>query len=194
MGTNALPCAIIRGVNERRQRVARPIVTGFTILGMLALGSGCDVGPSVGSAQTAIVVAQTAVNVAQTALPGLQTSLPAIQATAQAGATQVAAVLSDPQAINAQLQLVLAGATIVVTPKPPEAARDAVSELAIVGTDTRNTLSQMDPSSRQTTAGIALQLAAQYYPKATIYLALVDSHGGPLLSGSKAPGEDPAFQ
>jgi uncharacterized protein YkwD len=170
------------------------MVAGFTVLGVLVLGSGCDVGPSVGGAQTAIVVAQTAVNVAQTALPGLQTSLPVIQATAQAGATQVAAVLSDPQAINAQLQLVLAGATIVVMPKPPDAARDAVNELAIVGTDTHNTLTQMDPSSRQTTAGIALRLAAQYYPKATIYLALVDSQGGPLLSGSKAPGEDPAFQ
>jgi len=160
----------------------------------LTLGSGCDVGASVGGAQTAVVVAQTAVNAAQTALPGLQTSLPGIQATAQAGATQVAGVLSDPQAINAQLQLLLAGATIVVAPKPPDAARDAVSELAIVGTDSRNTLTQMDPSTRQATAGVALQVAAQYYPKATIYLTLVDSHGGPLLSGQKAPGESPTFQ
>jgi hypothetical protein len=164
------------------------------VLGLLALSSGCDAGPSVGGAQTAIVVAQTAVNVAQTALPALQTSLPGIQATAQAGATQVAAVLSDPQAINAQLQLVLAGATIVVAPKPALAARDAVSELAIVGTDTHNTLTQMDPSTRQATAGVAMHLAAQYYPKATIYLALVDSQSGPLLSGSKAPGADPTFQ
>ena len=107
-----LPCAIIRGVNERRQRVARPLVAGLVVLGTLGAGSGCDAGAQVGSAQTAIVVAQTAVGVAQTALPGLQTSLPGIQATAQAGATQVAAVLSDPQAINAQLQFVLAGATI----------------------------------------------------------------------------------
>jgi hypothetical protein len=164
------------------------------ILGVLVLSSGCDVGASVGGAQTAVVAAQTAVNVAQTALPGLQTSLPGIQATAQAGATQVAAVLSDPQAINTQLQLVLAGATIVVTPKPADAANDAVNELAIVGTDTHGTLTQMNPSTREATAGVALRLAAQYYPKATIYLALVDSQGGPLLSGSKAPGADPLFQ
>jgi hypothetical protein len=163
-------------------------------MGALALSSGCDPGASVGGAQTAVVVAQTAVGVAQTALPALQTSLPGIQATAQAGATQVAAVLSDPQAINAQLQLFLAGATIDLKPTPASAANAEVTQLAITGTDTRNTLAQMDSSTRQAAAGAALQLMAQYYPKATISLTLVDSNGGPLLSGTKAPGGSPAFQ
>jgi len=164
------------------------------ILGALGLSSGCDAGASVGGAQTAVVVAQTAVNVAQTALPALQTSLPGIQATAQAGATQVAAALSDPQAINAQLQLLLAGATIDLKPAPPGATNATVTQLAITGTDTHNTLTQMDSSTRQATAGAALQLMAQYYPKATISLALVDAQGGPLLNGTKAPGENPTFQ
>jgi hypothetical protein len=164
------------------------------ILGTLALSSGCDPGASIGGAQTAVVVAQTAVGVAQTALPALQTSLPGIQATAQAGATQVAAVLSDPQAINAQLQLLLAGATIDVKPTPAGAANAAVMELAITATDTRNTLAPMDSNTRQATASAAMQLLAQYYPKATISLKLVDGKGGPLLSGTKAPGESPAFQ
>jgi hypothetical protein len=164
------------------------------VLGVLTLSSGCDAGPSVGGAQTAIVVAQTAVNVAQTALPGLQTSLPGIQATAQAGATQVAAVLSDPQAINAQLQLLLAGATVDVKPTPAGAPNAAVTALAITGTDTHNTLAQMDSATRQAAAGAALLLVAQYYPKATISLMLVDNQGASLLSGTKAPGENPTFQ
>jgi len=75
-------------VNERRQRVARPFVTGLAVLGALGLTSGCDAGASVGGAQTAIVVAQTAVGVAQTAIPAMQTNLPALQATAQAGASE----------------------------------------------------------------------------------------------------------
>ena len=170
------------------------MVAGFVVLGALALNSGCDIGASVGGTQTAVVVAQTAVGIAQTALPGLQTSLPGIQATAQAGATQVAAVLSDPQAINAQLQLLLAGATIDARPTPAGVANDAVTELAITATDTRNTLAPMDSTTRQATAGAALLLVAQYYPKATISLTLLDSKGGPLLSGTKAPGESPAFQ
>ena len=170
------------------------MVAGLMVLGVLALGSGCDAGASVGSAQTAVVVAQTAVNVAQTALPGLQTSLPGIQATAQAGATQVAAVLSDPQAISAQLQLVLAGATIELNPTPVGVANSAVTALAITGTDTHSTLAQMDSATRQATASAALVLVAQYYPNATLSLTLVDSQGGPLLSGTKAPGGAPAFQ
>ena len=170
------------------------MVTGLVVLGALALSSGCDVGASVGGAQTAVVVAQTAVGVAQTALPAMQTSLPGIQATAQAGATMVAAVMSDPQAINAQLQVLLAGATVEVKPTPAGATGDAVEQLAITGTDTRNSLTQMDSNTRQATAGAALLLVGQYYPKATISLTLVDTKGGPLLSGTKAPGEGPSFQ
>jgi hypothetical protein len=181
-------------VHERRQRATRPLFTGLLILSVLGLNSGCDVGASVGGAQTAVVVAQTAVNVAQTALPAMQTSLPGIQATAQAGATMVAAVLSDPQAINAQLQVVLAGAAVEVKPTPADAANDAVTHLDITGTDTRGTLAQMDANTRQGTAGAALLLVSQYYPTATISLALIDGKGGPLLSGTKAPGQGPAFQ
>jgi len=174
--------------------MARPVVTGLVILSALAFSSGCDVGASVGGAQTAVTTAQTAVGVAQTALPALQTSLPGIQATAQAGATQVAAVLSDPQAINTQLQVLLAGATVVVKPIPADATGSAVTQLDITGTDTRGTLAPMDANARQATAGAALLLVGQYYPRATISLTLIDSKGGPLLSGTKAPGEGPAFQ
>jgi hypothetical protein len=174
--------------------VTRPLVTGLVILGALTLNSGCDVGASVGGAQTAVTAAQTAVGVAQTALPALQTSLPGIQATAQAGATQVAAVLSDPQAINTQLQVLLAGATVVVKPTPADATGSDVTQLDITATDTRGTLAPMDASARQATAGAALLLVGQYYPKAAISLTLVDPKGGPILSGTKAPGEGPAFQ
>jgi hypothetical protein len=174
--------------------VSRPLGTGLLILGALALSSGCDVGGSVGGAQTAVVGAKTAVDLAQTALPAMQTSLPGIQATAQAGATMVVAVLSDPQAINTQLQVVLAGASIDLKRTPAVSANDAVTQLTITATDTRGTLTQMDATTRQATAEAALLLMSQYYPNATISLTLVDSQGGPLLSGTKAPGQGPAFQ
>jgi hypothetical protein len=170
------------------------MATGLVVLGTLALSSGCDVRAPVGGAQTAVTAAQTAVGGAQTALPALQTSLPGIQATAQVSATQIAGVFSDPQAINTQLQVLLAGATIDVKPTPAGAANDAVTELSISAADTRGTLAQMDSSTRQATAGAALLLVGQYYPKATISLTLVDSKGAQLLSGTKAPGGAPAFQ
>ncbi|MDQ6673602.1 MAG: hypothetical protein M3069_23150 [Chloroflexota bacterium] len=181
-------------MNEPRQRTACPLVTGLVVLSALAISSGCDAAASVGGAQTAVTVAQTAVGRAQTVLPAVQTSLPGLQATAQAGATQVAAVVSDPQAVNAQLQVLLAGATVVVNPTPAGAKGGAVTRLDISGSDTRGTLGSMDPSARQAAAGAALLLMGQYYPNAAISLTLVDSKGGPLLSGTKAPGEGPSFQ
>ncbi|MGI9149321.1 MAG: hypothetical protein ACR2IK_22690 [Chloroflexota bacterium] len=181
-------------MNEPRQRTALPILSGLLVLSALALVSGCDAGASVSSVQTAASVAHTAVGVAQTALPAVQTRLPGIQATAQAGATQVVEVLSDPQVINAQLQVVLVGATIVVTPTPRGAANDGVTQLAITATDTRGMLAQMDTTTRQASAGGALRLAAQYYPRAVVSLSLFTNTGGPLLSGTKAPGQEPAFQ
>jgi hypothetical protein len=181
-------------VNEPRQRTVRPLVAGLVVVSVLALSSGCDVGGSIGGAQTAVTVAQTAVGVAQTALPALQTSLPGIESTAQAGATQVAAALSDPQAVNGQLQVLLAGATVVLEPTPANATGGAVTHLEITGTDTRGTLAAMDASTRQATAGAALLLVGQYYPSATISLTLLDPQGVPLLSGTKAPGEGPTFQ
>jgi hypothetical protein len=144
--------------------------------------------------QTAVAVGQTAVGVAQTALPAIQTSLPGMQATAQAGATLVAAVMSDPQAINTQLQVVLGGATLHLAPTPADVANDAVTQLEITGTDTRNSLAQMDSAAREATAGAALRLVGQYYPNARISLTLSDSKGQPLLSGTLAPGEGPEFQ
>src|SRR5947199_67609 len=81
---------------------------------LLTLVGGCQAGSSIESAQTAIAVAQTA-------LPGLQTALPGVQATAQAGATLISGVLSDPLAINAQLQALLAGVTIDARTTPDDA-------------------------------------------------------------------------
>jgi len=170
------------------------VLTGLLILSALGLSSGCDTGTSAGGAQTAVTVAQSAVGVAQTALPAVQTSLPGMQATAQAAATQVAAVISDPQAVNGQLQVLLAGATVVVKPTPPDATGGNVARLEITGTDSRGTLSPMDPAARQAAAGAALLLMGQYYPNATISIGLVDSTGAALLSGTKAPGQAPAFQ
>ena len=171
-------------MNERRQRVAPAFGTGIVALGLLMLVGGCQAGSSVEGAQTAIAVAQTA-------LPGLQTALPGVQATAQAGATLISGVLSDPLAINAQLQALLAGVTIDARTTPDGAANDTVSQVNVTGTDARGTFAQLEPLARQATATGALMLIGQYYPNATISLTVVDGGGGTLVSGSKSPGGAP---
>jgi hypothetical protein len=174
-------------VNERRQRVAPALGTGIVALGLLALGGGCQAGSSIQGAQTAIAGAQTA-------LPDFQTALPGFQATAQAGATLVSGALSDPQAVNAQLQLLLAGVTIDARTTPEGAANDAVSQVNVTGTDTRGTFTQLDARARQATAAGALVLLGQYYPNATVTLMVVDGAGATLAGGSKSPGQSPAVQ
>ena len=173
-------------MNERRQRVVRALGTGIVTLGLLTLVGGCQAGSSVESAQTAITMAQTA-------LPGLQTSLPGVQATAQAGATLISSVLSDPLAINAQLQALLAGVTIDAKTTPDGAANDAVSQVSVTGTDARGTFAQMDARARGATTMGALLLVGQYYPNATVSLTVLDGSGGTLASGSKAPGQGPVI-
>jgi hypothetical protein len=174
-------------VNERRQRVARALGAGLVAFGLLMVAAGCQVGSSVEGAQTAIAVAQTA-------LPGLQTALPGVQATAQAGATLVSAVLSDPQAISAQVQAVLAGVTVDARTTPDGVANDAVTQVSVTGTDARGTFAQEDARTRQATATGALLLLGQYYPNATIALKVVDDAGVALVSGSKSPGQAPSAQ
>ena len=167
--------------------MARALGSSLLALGLLMLAGGCQAASTVESAQTAIAGAQTA-------LPGLQTALPGVQATAQAGATLVSGVLSDPQAISSQLQALLAGVTIEATTTPDGAANDAVSQVSVTGTDTRGTFAQMDARARQATATGALLLLGQYYPNASIALTVVDGTGGSLISGSKSPGQAPLVQ
>jgi hypothetical protein len=174
-------------VNERRQRVALALGTGLVALGLLTLAGGCQAGSSVQGAQTAIAVAQTT-------LPGLQTALPGVQATAQAGATLVSGVLSDPRLIDTQLQALLAGVTIDATMTPESAANDAVTQVSVTGTDARGTFAQMDPRARQATATGALVLLGQYFPNATIALTVVDGAGEALVAGRKSPGQAASVQ
>jgi hypothetical protein len=188
-------------VNESRQRALGALSTSAVALGLLIFNSACDISPSIQSAQTAVTGAQTAVTGAQTAVsavqtlvPGAQTALPGLQATIQAGATSVAGALADPQTVATQLQALLAGASIDLKATPAGASNDAVTQVAITGTDTRGTFGQLDPSTRQATAGAALQIGGQYFPNATISLSVVDSTGNSLLSGSKAPGQAPSIQ
>jgi hypothetical protein len=138
--------------------------------------------------------AQTAVAAAQTALPGLQTALPGVQATAQAGATLVTGVLADPQAISIQLKALLAGSTIDIQTTPTGVPNDQVTRVTVSGTDTQGTFAQVDARGRQAAMVAALLLLGQYYPNASASLSVVDSAGGALVSGSKAPGESPLLQ
>lgn len=170
-----------------RQRAVHAFLTGLGTLVVLAIGVACD-------ARTSVEGAQTAVAVAQTALPALQTAVPGVQATAQAGATLVTGVLSDPVAINAQLQVLLAGSTVDLKTTPPGVANDAVTQLEITGTDTRGTFAQLDERARQAAGGAAMLLAAQYFPNASVALSVVDSSGASIFSGTKALGEAPSLQ
>jgi hypothetical protein len=165
--------------------MASALGTSIVALGLLMLVGGCQAGASVESAQTAIAVAQTA-------LPGIQTALPGVQATAQAGATLISSVLSDPLAISAQLQALLAGVTIEARTTPADAPNDAVTQVSITGTDARGTFAQLDARGRQATTMGALLLVGQYYPNATVALTVLDGSGGALASGTKAPGQTPA--
>ena len=150
---------------EGRQRAARAIVTALVALSVLGLGGGCEAKSSIEAAQTAIVAAQTAMPAVQTALPSIAT----------------------------QLQALLPGVGIEVKPTPEGVSNDAVTEVTILGTDSRGTISQLDPRSRQAAVSGALLLAAQYYPNATISLRVVDGAGTTLVSGTKAPGQAPAI-
>lgn len=174
-------------MNERRQRTAGALGTGLGALALLTLTGGCQVGSSVEGAQTAIVVAQTA-------LPGLQTALPGVQATAQAGATLISGVVSDPQAINTQVAALLAGVTVDAQMTPEGAANDAVSQVSVTGTDARGTFAQLDPRARQATASAAMLLLGRYYPNAATVLKVVDASGTTLVSGNKSPGQAPSVQ
>lgn len=174
-------------MNERRQRAARALATSSLALSILVLAGGCE-------ARSSIEAAQTAVSVGQTSLPGLQTALPGFQATAQAGATQVLVVLSDPRTINAQLQALLAGSTVDMKTAPDGAANDSVTSVTVTGTDAQGNFAQLDVRSRQTTSSGALLVLGQYFPKANISLTVVDNGGATLISGTKAPGQLPAFQ
>jgi hypothetical protein len=125
--------------------------------------------------------AQTAVAVAQTALPGLQTALPGVQATAQAGATLMTSVLSDPQAINAQVQLLLAGATVDMQTTPEGVSNDAVTGVTLSATDTHGTFARLDDRGRLAAATAARLLVGRYYPNANVALTVVDEAGASLL-------------
>jgi len=168
-------------------RVAPALGTGIVTLGLLTLVAGCQAGSSIESAQTAIVVAQTA-------LPGLQTALPGVQATAQAGRRSSAALLSDPLAISAQLQALLAGVTIDARLTPDGATNDAVSQINVTGTDARGTFARLDGAPARRRPRARCCWFGQYYPNAMVTLTVVDGVGGTLASGSKAPGQAPALQ
>jgi hypothetical protein len=165
----------------------RACVIGLVALGALALASGCG-------AKTSAEGAQTAIAAAQTALPGIQSALPGVQATAEAGATAVAGVLTDAQAITGQLQVLLAGANVEIKTMPAGAANDAITDVTISGTDARGALAQLDSGARQAAVSAAMTVVAQYYPKATITITVRDTAGAPLVSGTKALGQAPAFQ
>jgi hypothetical protein len=162
-------------------------MTAGAIVALLCASSGCE-------ARSSADAVQTAVSLAQTAVPGIQTALPGVQATAQAGATAVVGVFSDPQVINTQLQLLLVGASVDVATTPPGAPNEAVSDVVVKATDGRGNLTQLDSRARQAAVAAAMLAVAQYYPSATVSLTLVDSSGGVLQSGSKAVGQAPAVQ
>jgi hypothetical protein len=174
-------------VNERRQRTAPSLITAVGILALLGAGSGCE-------ARSSAEAALTAVSLAQTALPGVQTALPGVQATAQAGATAVIGVLNDPQAINAQLQLLLVGASIEVATTPPGASNETVTDVTVKATDGRGSFAQLDGRARQAAVAAAMLAVAQYYPNAAVSLTLMDGSGSVLQTGSKGVGQAPAIQ
>jgi hypothetical protein len=152
-------------MNNSRQRAGRAIVTSLVALSVLGFAGGCEAKSSIEAAQTAVVVAQTA-------LPAMQTALPSIVT---------------------QLQAVLPGVGLDLKVTPEGVSNDAVTEVTLIGVDTRGTLSQLDARSRQAAAGGALLVAAQYYPNASISLRIVDSAGAIVVSGTKAPGQAPAI-
>jgi hypothetical protein len=165
----------------------RAFVIGLVASSALAVASGCG-------ARTSAEGAQTAISAVQTVLPAAQAAVPAVQATAQAGATAVAGVLSDAQAISAQLQLLLAGSSVDLKTMPAGAANDAVTDVTINATDSRGTLAQLDTASRQAAASAAMVGVAQYYPGASISVTVRDATGTPLISGTKPLGQSPTFQ
>ena len=113
-------------------------------------------------ARSSVEAAQTAVVAAQTALPVAQVGL-------------------------GQLETLLGGASVSVKTTPDGADGSSVTDVAITGTDTRGSLSQLDPTARQAGAEAALALVAQHYPNAKITLTVVDAAGATLVSATRMP-------
>jgi hypothetical protein len=177
-----------------RQRGARPLVVAAIVLGVLASGTACQANNSAEAVQTAVAAAQTVLPAGQTAAAGAQTVLPAAQATAQAGATLVSDALNTAQPVIQMLQGLLQGASVNVSTVPDGAAPSAVTAVTVEGTDSQGRLEQVDEQTRHTLASATLSAISQYYPQANVTLTVVDDAGNMLVSGSTAPGRDPAVQ
>src|SRR6266508_1970452 len=113
-------------------------------------------------ARSSVEAAQTAVAVAQTAVPALPS-------------------------VGDQIRPLLPGVAIDVRTTPPDAANDAVTEVAITGTDGAGALAQLDARARDAAASAALELVSRYYPKATIVLDVKDATGGAVLHAMRPP-------
>jgi hypothetical protein len=164
---------IIRAMNEGRQLTVRAIFSMVCVLGVLIGTTACE-------ARSTLDAAQTMVRAAQTALPGAQ-------ATALAAATQVSSAMPA-------LETLLAGANVSVDVSPEGAPPDEATDVSVRATDSSGALARLDARGRQAAISGALVLAANYYPNATISVAVVDGSGVPLASGTKAPGQAPRAQ
>jgi hypothetical protein len=92
------------------------------------------------------------------------------------------------------VQGLLRDISVKITTVPDGAQPADVTDVSIDGTDNQGKLGQIDLQTRQTAAAAALVAVSQYYPKATVTLDVVDGSGNTLVSGSMAPGEQPAVQ
>jgi hypothetical protein len=171
---------IILGVVMDRQRAIRPVAAALLTVGVLAGATACGADNSLEAAQTAVTVAQTVV--------------PRAQATAQSGATLVSNAITTAQPVILMVQGLLRDISIKITTVPDGAQPADVTDVSIDGTDNQGRLGQIDAETRQTAAAAALVAVSQYYPKATVTLDVVDGSGNTLVSGSMAPGEQPAVQ
>jgi hypothetical protein len=149
-------------------------MTGLSTLVVLGLSVACEARSSLEGAQTAVAVAQTAV-------PAIQTALPGAQATAEAGATLVSVVLSSRETVVTGVQVLLAGSTVDLKTTPDGVAKEAVTQVAVIATDTRGTFAQLDRQARQYAAAAARTLVSRYYPNASVSLMVVDSTGASLI-------------
>jgi hypothetical protein len=112
-------------------------------------------------ARTSMEAAQTAVAVAQTAVPALPS-------------------------VGDQIRPLLPGVAIDVRTTPPDASNDAVTEVAITGTDSSGTFAQLDSRARDATSSAALELASRYYPNASIVIDIKDASGADVLHATRA--------
>ncbi len=125
--------------------------------------------------------------------------LTACQAQNSVQAAQTAIVVGQQALATAQpymsiVQGALAGADLKVKTTPDGALPPDITDVSIQATDAQGNLTQVDPSTRQAAATAALLAASQYFPKATIELAVLDAQGTTLVSGSVAPGQSPSVQ